>query len=118
MRISDWSSDVCSSDLQLRKAYIPYADQHVSILPYENVGDGMNMGLEVGASLDGENLINAVWAVVSTLQREDGYLARYAHLIDMSKLGCFAVNDKGERFGNKALGYLHDAIDKAGSVHA
>src|SRR3546814_12225669 len=97
MRISDWSSDVCSSDLsaaveglltegrrisgvrvsanggtethearvgvvlasggfsaneQLRKAYIPYADQHVSILPYENVGDGMNMGLEVGASLD------------------------------------------------------------------
>src|SRR3546814_7741076 len=72
MRISDWSSDVCSSDLasggfsaneQLRKAYIPYADQHVSILPYENVGDGMNMGLEVGASLGGENLINAVWEI-------------------------------------------------------
>src|SRR3546814_11404757 len=83
MRISDWSSDVCSSDLQ-----------HVSILPYENVGDGMNMGLEVGASLDGENLINAVWAVVSTLQREDGYLARYAHLLDMSKPGCIAVNAK------------------------
>src|SRR3546814_13389080 len=89
MRISDWSSDVCSSDLQ-----------HVSILPYENVGDGMNMGLEVGASLDGENLITAVWAVVSTLQREDGYLARSAHLMDMSTPGCIAVNAEGERFGN------------------
>src|SRR3546814_3828799 len=112
MRISDWSSDVCSSDLQLRKAYIPYADQHVSILPYENVGDGMNMGLEVGASLDGENLINAVWAVVSTLQREDGYLARYAHLMDMSKPGCIAVNAKGERFGNEASVHFVEAIDR------
>src|SRR3546814_10121099 len=94
MRISDWSLDVCSSDL--------------------NVGDGMNMGLEVGASLDGENLINAVWAVVSTLQREDGYLARYAHLMDMSKPGCIAVNAKGERFGNEASVHFVEAMHKTG----
>ncbi|HEY9581270.1 MAG TPA: FAD-dependent oxidoreductase [Rhizorhapis sp.] len=107
-----------SANEQLRKAYIPYADQHVSILPYENVGDGMNMGLEVGASLDGENLINAVWAVVSTLQREDGYLARYAHLMDMSKPGCIAVNAKGERFGNEASVHFVEAMHKTGSVPA
>src|SRR3546814_16256863 len=78
----------------------------------------MNMGLEVGASLDGENLINAVWAVVSTLQREDGYLARYAHLMDMSKPGCIAVNAKGERFGNEASVHFVEAMHKTGSVPA
>src|SRR3546814_6253637 len=39
-----------SANEQLRKAYMPYAEHHVSILPYENTGDGMNMGLEAGAS--------------------------------------------------------------------
>lgn len=107
-----------SANEQLRKAYIPYADQHVSILPYENVGDGMNMGLEAGASLDGENLINAVWSVVSTLRREDGYLARYAHLMDMSKPGCIAVNAKGERFGNEASVHFVEAMHETGSVPA
>src|SRR3546814_17279110 len=33
-----------SANEQLRKAYMPYAEHHVSILPYENTGDGMNMG--------------------------------------------------------------------------
>lgn len=91
-----------SANEQLRKAYMPFADSHVSILPYENTGDGMNMGLEAGASLDGDNLTNGVWAVVSKLTRPDGYVARYAHLIDMSKPGCIAVNAKGVRFGNEA----------------
>ncbi len=107
-----------SASEQLRKAYIPYAEQHVSILPYENTGDGMNMGLEAGASLDGDNLSNAVWSVVSTLKREDGYLMRYAHLMDMSKPGCIAVNDKGERFGNEASVHFVTDMHKSGAVPA
>ncbi|MDB5687871.1 MAG: fumarate reductase, partial [Rhizorhabdus sp.] len=107
-----------SASEQLRKAYIPYAEEHVSILPYENTGDGMNMGLEAGASMDGENLSNAVWAVVSKLKRPDGYLMRYAHLIDMSKPGCIAVNAKGERFGNEASVHFVEAMHATGAVPA
>lgn len=107
-----------SASEQLRKAYIPFAEDHVSILPYENTGDGMNMGLEAGASLDGDNLVNAVWAVVSTMTRPDGYVARYAHLIDMSKPGCIAVNAKGERFGNEASVHFVEAMHATGTVPA
>ncbi|MDH2133378.1 FAD-dependent oxidoreductase [Sphingobium yanoikuyae] len=107
-----------SASEQLRKAYIPYAEKHVSILPYENTGDGMNMGLDAGASLDGDNLVNAVWAVVSKMTRPDGYVARYAHLIDMSKPGCIAVDAKGERFGNEASVHFVEAMHKSGTVPA
>jgi succinate dehydrogenase/fumarate reductase flavoprotein subunit len=107
-----------SASEQLRKAYIPYAEQHVSILPYENTGDGLNMGLDAGAAMAGENIVNAVWAVVSKMTRPDGYVARYAHLIDMSKPGCIAVNDKGERFGNEASVHFVSAMHQAGAVPA
>ncbi|MDE2466596.1 MAG: FAD-dependent oxidoreductase [Alphaproteobacteria bacterium] len=107
-----------SANEQLRKAYIPYADKHVSLLPYENTGDGMNMALEAGASLDGDNLRNGVWSVVSTHKRYDGYVARYAHLMDMSKPGCIAVNSKGERFGNEASVHFVDAMHQSGAVPA
>lgn len=107
-----------SANEQLRRAYMPFPDQHVSIVPYENTGDGMSMALEAGASIDGENLANATWAVVSTHRCADGYLARYAHLMDMSKPGCIAVNSKGERFGNEASQHFVTAIHKSGSVPA
>lgn len=107
-----------SANEQLRKAYIPFAEQHISILPYENTGDGMNMGLEAGGTTDGENLGNAVWAVVSTMTRPDGYVARYAHLIDMSKPGCIAVDARGERFGNEASVHFVEAMHATGAVPA
>ena len=87
-----------SANEKLRKQYMPYPDQHVSLLPAENTGDGIGIALAAGASLDGENLFNGVWAVVSKMTREDGYVARYAHLIDMSKPGCIAVNDRRRAF--------------------
>jgi succinate dehydrogenase/fumarate reductase flavoprotein subunit len=107
-----------SANKQLRKAYMPYPEQHISILPYENTGDGMNMGLDAGASLDGENFKNGVWSVVSTMTRPDGYVARYAHLIDMSKPGCIGVNKNGERFGNEASVHFVDAMHESGAVPA
>jgi succinate dehydrogenase/fumarate reductase flavoprotein subunit len=107
-----------SANAKLRKDYMPYPDQHVSIMSDDNTGDGMNLALKAGGSLDGQNLFNGVWAVVSTMTREDGYLARYAHLIDMSKPGCIAVNDKGERFGNEASVSFVDAMHATGAVPA
>src|SRR3546814_16859687 len=73
MRISDWSSDVCSSDLEregkpltikirrgavlatggfsqnpeMRKQHIPYAEHHISLMPPGNTGDGIRAAMEV-----------------------------------------------------------------------
>ena len=102
-----------SANAQLRRAYMPYPDQHISIMAGCNTGDGMNMALEAGGALDGENVANGVWAVASTLRRDDGSTAIYAHLIDMAKPGCIAVNTHGRRFGNEAsvefVAYMHQA---------
>ncbi|MEA3180435.1 MAG: hypothetical protein QOI59_3958 [Gammaproteobacteria bacterium] len=107
-----------SANEELRKQYMPFADKHISLLPDENTGDGIKMGLDAGASLDGDNLCNGVWAVVSTMTRQDGYVARYAHLIDMSKPGCIAVDRRGKRFGNEASVSFVDAMHATRAVPA
>jgi succinate dehydrogenase/fumarate reductase flavoprotein subunit len=107
-----------SANEKLRKDYMPYPEQHVSLMIDENTGDGMKLARDAGAALDGKNLFNGVWAVVSKMTREDGYLARYAHLIDMSKPGCIAVSDRGERFGNEASVSFVDSMHAAGAVPA
>jgi succinate dehydrogenase/fumarate reductase flavoprotein subunit len=103
-----------SANAEMRKAYIPFAEQHVSILPYENTGDGIVSAQSAGAVMGAENHVNAVWAVVSKRTRDDGYVERYAHLIDMSKPGCIAVNKAGQRFGNEASVHFVEAIHTNG----
>jgi succinate dehydrogenase/fumarate reductase flavoprotein subunit len=107
-----------SANAELRKAYIPFADQHVSILPYTNTGDGMTAAQAAGAAIGEDNESNAVWAVVSKRLRADGYLERYAHLIDMSKPGCIAVGKDGSRFGNEASVHFVEAMHQSGNVPA
>lgn len=107
-----------SANAEMRKAYIPFAQQHVSILPYENTGDGILSAQSAGAVMGAENHVNAVWAVVSKRTREDGYIERYAHLIDMSKPGCIAVNKAGQRFGNEASVHFVEAMHATGTVPA
>ena len=107
-----------SANAEMRKAYIPFAQQHVSILPYENTGDGILSAQSAGAVMGAENHVNAVWAVVSKRTRADGYIERYAHLIDMSKPGCIAVNKAGQRFGNEASVHFVEAMHATGTVPA
>jgi len=107
-----------SANAEMRKAYIPFAQQHVSILPYENTGDGILSAQSAGAVMGAENHVNAVWAVVSKRTRADGYIERYAHLIDMSKPGCIAVNTAGQRFGNEASVHFVEAMHATGTVPA
>jgi succinate dehydrogenase/fumarate reductase flavoprotein subunit len=107
-----------SANEQLRRAYMPYPDQHISIMAGCNTGDGMNMGLEAGGVVDGTNVANGVWSVVSTMKKPDGTDAIYAHLIDMAKPGCIAVNDRGERFGNEASNTFVEYMHETGSVPA
>lgn len=107
-----------SASAELRKAFIPYPDQHISILPYTNTGDGISAGQAVGAAMGADNHVNAVWAVVSTNTLANGYVERYAHLIDMSKPGCIAVNNQGERFANEASQHFVSAMHATGTVPA
>lgn len=107
-----------SGNEQLRRAYMPYPDQHISIMAGCNTGDGMNMGLDVGGTIDGENVANGVWSVVSTMKKPDGSTAIYAHLIDMSKPGCIAVDKSGKRFGNEASNTFVEYMHKADAVPA
>lgn len=107
-----------SANEQLRRAYMPYPDQHISIMAGCNTGDGMNMGLEAGGVVDGTNVANGVWSVVSTMKKEDGSTAIYAHLIDMAKPGCIAVDKDGKRFGNEASNVFVEYMHKAGAVPA
>lgn len=107
-----------SANAQLRRAYMPYPDQHISIMAGCNTGDGMNMGLEAGGTVDGTNVANGVWSVVSTMTKPDGSTAIYAHLIDMSKPGCIAVNKAGRRFGNEASNTFVEYMHKADAVPA
>ena len=107
-----------SANEQLRRAYMPFPDQHISIMAGCNTGDGMNMGLEAGGTLDGNNFANGVWSVVSTLQKDDGTTGVYAHLIDMAKPGCIAIDKAGKRFGNEASQTFVDYMHKAAAVPA
>lgn len=107
-----------SANEQLRRAYMPYPDQHISIMAGCNTGDGMNMGLEAGGTIDGENVANGVWSVVSTMTKPDGSKAIYAHLIDMAKPGCIAIDKSGKRFGNEASNTFVTFMHQAGAVPA
>ena len=107
-----------SANAELRKAYIPFAEHHVSILPYTNTGDGIAVGQAAGAVMGADNHANAVWAVVSKHTKPDGYVERYAHLIDMSKPGCIAVNSAGERFANEASQHFVTAMHATATVPA
>ena len=107
-----------SANAEMRKAYIPYAEQHVSILPYANTGDGIAAAQAAGAVMGADNHANAVWAVVSKRTRADGHVERYAHLIDMSKPGCIAVDRRGARFGNEASVHFVEAMHATGNVPA
>lgn len=107
-----------SANEAMRKTYIPYPEHHVSILPYANTGDGIRAATESGAAMGADNHANAVWAVVSKRTREDGYVERYAHLIDMSKPGCIAVDGQGKRFANEASVHFVENMHATGTVPA
>lgn len=107
-----------SANKEMRKAHIPFAEEHISILPYENTGDGIQAGQAIGAAMGEDNHSPAVWSVVSKRLRSDGYLERYAHLIDMSKPGCIAVNKQGKRFANEASVHFVTAMHETGTVPA
>jgi succinate dehydrogenase/fumarate reductase flavoprotein subunit len=94
------------SNAEWRKKFIPMAASHHSLQPHENVGDGIRLGLDVGAVLPEGNAHNGIWAPVSVRVNEDGSVDKYPHFgPDRGKPGSLIVDSQGERFANEAAPY-------------
>ncbi len=110
-----------SGNEQFRSMLVPFAKEHVSMLPEGNVGDGVAMGIAQGASLGESKRANVCLTPVSWLQRKDGTVVKYPHLaFDRCKPGSIIVDARGRRFTNEA-GTYHDvgkAMQDAGAVPA
>jgi succinate dehydrogenase/fumarate reductase flavoprotein subunit len=107
------------SNVEMRREFIPYPEQHVSMMPDTNVGDGLAAAQAAGAELDLGNHANASYAIVSVLHKKDGTLGKYPHVfLDRPKPGYIAVNENGERFGNEAAANLVEAMHTTGAVPA
>ncbi|BFM08224.1 FAD-dependent oxidoreductase [Halioxenophilus aromaticivorans] len=108
-----------SANVEMRERYIPFPEHHVSLVPEGNTGDGIQAGLQLGATFDGENISNAGWVVVSLHVALDGSVIKFPHLfLDRGKPGCIAVNQRAERFGNESATNLVEPMHRTGSVPA
>ncbi|MDA9367959.1 FAD-dependent oxidoreductase [Flavobacteriaceae bacterium] len=108
-----------SANPEYRQRFIPYPEQHVSMVCAGNNGVAISNALELGAGFDGENISNAGWLVVSVLQQADGSQRKFPHLfLDRGKPGCIAVNRNGKRFGNESTTNLVQPMHDSGSVPA
>jgi succinate dehydrogenase/fumarate reductase flavoprotein subunit len=90
----------------LRDQHYPRPTGPWSMSPLDNAGGGIELGLQVGATLGRGHASPAFWAPVSILQRPDGSQLRYPHLVwDRAKPGLMAVNSAGRRFVNESTSY-------------
>jgi flavin-dependent dehydrogenase len=65
---------------EMRRKYLPRADEGSSLQPEGSQDDGVNMGLAAGARLKEGNAENAIWTPASVLRCKDGALAKFPSL--------------------------------------
>jgi succinate dehydrogenase/fumarate reductase flavoprotein subunit len=94
------------ANADLRAKYIPYPNDHISVQPDGNVGDGLRLGQDAGGALGEVNPENGVWAPVSVLRRKDGSIDKFPHFgPDRGKPGSIVVDSHGKRFVDEACPY-------------
>lgn len=99
-----------SANEEFRQMLMPHPQQHVSMLPDGNCGDGVRLGQSAGAVLGQDKVKNACLTPVSLLRERDGTEVKYPHLaFDRCKPGSIIVNAGGQRFTNEA-GCYHDVV--------
>jgi succinate dehydrogenase/fumarate reductase flavoprotein subunit len=99
-----------AGDTAMRKSWIPYPDSHFPVGSESNQGDGIRLGLSVGATMPVDERDSAYWVPVSARRAPDGSTATFPHLVtDRAKPGVIAVNGLGHRFVNEAVSY-HDFV--------
>ncbi|MDQ8000332.1 MAG: FAD-dependent oxidoreductase [Pseudomonadota bacterium] len=90
----------------LRGEQYPQPTGPWSMSPEGNRGEGIALAREAGAVLGRGHTNPAFWAPVSVLQRPDGRVTRYPHLVwDRAKPGLMAVNGAAQRFVNESTSY-------------
>ena len=98
----------------MRAERIPYADQHLSLPPPGNVGDGIRMALRVGGRLAEHNVSDYCLAPVSACPTADGRQNLFPHFaFDRCLPGAIAVGRDGKRFVNEGSVYS----DFAATMH-
>lgn len=94
------------NDPKRREAFLPHPTGLWSMSPAGNTGDGLSIGQAAGAVVRRENASNVFHAPVSILNRPDGSIVRYPHLVwERAKPGLIAVNSAGRRFVNESTSY-------------
>jgi succinate dehydrogenase/fumarate reductase flavoprotein subunit len=91
---------------KMRAQLIPMAQDHYSLQPEGNVGDGVRMGIAAGAFHDPRHAGDCIWTPVSVYRKRDGSVVKYPHIfIDRAMPGCIAVDPGGRRFVNEGTSY-------------
>jgi succinate dehydrogenase/fumarate reductase flavoprotein subunit len=94
------------SDPKLREEFLPHPTGLWSMAPEGNTGDGIRLGEAAGAQARRENASNAFYAPISILQKPNGEVVKYPHLVwDRAKPGLMAVNGAARRFVNESTSY-------------
>ncbi len=97
-----------SASERYRQMLMPFAKEHVSMLPMGNCGDGVDMALAQGGLLGKMHVSNGCLTPVSVLKKPDGSVVKYPHLaFDRCKPGSVMVDCNGRRFTNESASY-HD----------
>lgn len=95
--------------------HMPNADEHRTMAPSTNTGDGLKLALEAGARMAEGNIGSGLWTPVSRMVMPDGSEKKFPHLIlDRQKPGLIAVDANGNRFVNEACSY-HEFVE---AMHA
>ncbi len=93
-----------------RETFMPRPVPTFSMGSSDNKGDGVEIGLRLGAVMTPEKSTSGLWAPVSIVPRSDGTKGLFPHLVlDRAKPGMIAVNTAGRRFVNEAVSY-HDFV--------
>jgi glycine/D-amino acid oxidase-like deaminating enzyme len=82
-----------SHDPELRARYLPQKTGPSSAASTSNTGDGLRLGLALGARMPEDHVNNAFWVPSSRFVREDGTPAVYPHTVtDRGKPGVIAAS--------------------------
>ena len=102
-----------SANEDMRRKYIPFGDQHYSLLSDSNSGDGLQMGMDAGGEFVDSAFQAGGWNMLSLIPEEDGSFTKFPHLVgDRPKPGYIAVDRHGNRFTNEA------SLDPVTAMHA
>jgi succinate dehydrogenase/fumarate reductase flavoprotein subunit len=95
-----------SHDKNLREKFFPAGAGAISATAPAGTGDGLQVAIAAGASINRSVASPAYWVPASLFKRADGSQGVFPHTVtDRAKPGVIAVNATGKRFVNEALSY-------------